>query len=102
MRALICIIALTCIAAGAVAVEDSDVLFFAPFEDADGRALLLIAHGPLEPLELEVELKGRLAGLREAPARDALSGEALQWRGGKLQWPLPGRAVQLTIIEPAR
>jgi hypothetical protein len=69
---------------------------------ADGKALLLIAQGPEEPLTLMVELRDRLAAMTDAPARDALSGEALQWQAGKLQWSLPGRAVQLAIVELAQ
>ncbi len=62
--------------------------------------LLLIAQAPSEePVELEVALIGDLAGLSGAPARDALTGEDLGWRDGRLVWPLPGRAVQLAIIE---
>ncbi len=67
-------------------------------EDAPG--VLLIAQAPTEePLELALTLKGELAGLTGLAARDALTGEALPWRDGKLVWPLPGRAVQLAIVE---
>jgi hypothetical protein len=62
--------------------------------------LLLVAQGPTEePLELALTLRGELAGLTGLPARDALTGEALSWRDGKLVWPLPGRAVQMVIVE---
>ncbi len=69
---------------------------------ADGKALLLIAQGAEEPMTLSVELRGRLAAMTDAPARDAVSGEAMAWHGGKLQWLLPGRGVQLAIVELAQ
>ena len=65
-----------------------------------GDGLLLVAQGPAEPLEVEVVLEGELAGLRDLPARDAVTGEALAWRDGRLVWPLPGRAVQMVVMEP--
>jgi len=65
-----------------------------------GEGLLLVAQGPAEPLELAVALEGELAALRDLPARDAVTGQALAWRDGRLVWPLPGRPVQMAIIEP--
>lgn len=70
------------------------------YHRTDPTGLLLIAQAPTaEPLELEVTLQGELAGLQGLPARDALTGKALQWRGGKLVWPLPGREAQVVVIE---
>lgn len=64
-----------------------------------GDRLLLVAQAVTgDPLELTVTLRGALTGLTGSPARDALSGEPLAWRDGRLVWPLPGRAVQLAVI----
>lgn len=80
-------------------IEASGGALVSAYRHSGGDRLLLIAQAPTaEPLELTVALQGDLAGLSGAPARDALTGEALSWRDGKFVWPLPGRAVQLAII----
>ncbi len=64
-----------------------------------GDGLLLIAQGPAQPMEVEVVLHGELAALGGLPAHDVVTGEALAWRDDRLVWRLPGRAVQMVIIE---
>ena len=80
-------------------IEASGGAVVSAYRHSGGDRLLLIAQAPTaEPLELTVALQGDLAGLTGVPARDALTGEALSWREGRLVWPLPGRAVQLAVV----
>ncbi len=69
---------------------------------SDGKAALLVAQGGQEPATFELVLGGRLAALRGAPARDALSNEPLTWNDGKLRWTALDRKVQLVILGRAQ
>ena len=62
----------------------------------DGKAALLIAAAE-QPTDAALTLRGRLAPLRAAAARDPLGGETLRWSGSSLVWPLD-RRVRLAII----
>jgi len=68
----------------------------------DGKAALLIAQGTKTPTTFAVTLLGRLAPLRNLPARNALTQDALSWDGGKLMWTRLDKKVQLVRIGPGR
>ena len=63
----------------------------------DGKALLLIAAAE-GPVEAAVTFRGRLSGLAGAAARDPLTGDALQWDGPVLRWPIPDRRVRMAVV----
>ncbi len=84
---------------GVIGLSDDDAPVSA-YHREDPEGLMLIAQAPSdEPVELAVTLNGDLGRFAGMPARDALTGEALQWRDGKLIWELPDRGVQVAIIE---
>ncbi|NLX99563.1 MAG: LamG domain-containing protein [Rhodopirellula sp.] len=64
---------------------------------SDGKAALLIAAAE-RPADVAVRFQGRLAGLRGAKARDAISGEVFDWEDSALIGRLPDRNVRLVLV----